>query len=785
MITDDKKSLSEEDIKLRYITPAITEKGWALDNIRMEYKVHAEKDVQITDGKVNITGNTINRGKKMFADYLLFLNPANPIAIVEAKDANRSISHGMQQAKEYATKLDVKFAYSSNGEGFSEFDFITGKERSFKMSEFPTPDELCERFFDELCAEGLTEEEKKIIEQPFCTGQGINSPRYYQRIAINRVLSAIAKGQERVLLVMATGTGKTFTAFQIVWRLLKSGLKKRILYLADRNILVDQSREHDFKPLENVTHKVEYSKDKNQLEEMNAYQVYFALYQQLIGQNDAQNYKELFPNPDYFDLVIVDECHRGSAKDDSNWRTILEYFKSATHFGMTATPKETRYQSSIGYFGEPVYKYSLKDGIEDGFLAPYRVINVKTNIGKGQKDIYGIEIPDQIYNNSDYDYKIVVLDRIETVAKEITNYLKSDNHRMDKTIVFCADEQHAERMRVALTNLNSDMMKKNPDYVVRITGSDEYGKGKLMEFISMNAKYPVIATTSKLLSTGVDCKMVKLIVLDQQIGSMTEFKQIIGRGTRLRYNEGKTHFTIMDFRNVTRLFADPDFDGDPIPVEGGNGSSGRSYPPLKGGGSAVAEPGPDEFYKATVDKEGCEVNVISKIISTVDANGKLLHVESVVDLTKKTVTNEFATIDNFVNKWNTSEKKSEMNEMLKDGGIDLQLLKKSMNMEEVDDFDFICHIAYGKKTLTRRERANAVKKRDVFSKYGEQAQKVIDALLEKYTQYGVTELENLSVLKTDPFRQLGSPASIIKLFGSRDGYIAAVNQLKQEIYNIA
>lgn len=791
MIKDDKKSLSEEDIKLRYITPAITEKGWALDNIRMEYKVHAEKDVQITDGKVNINGNIPSRGKKMFADYLLLLNPANPIAIVEAKDANRSISHGMQQAKEYATKLDVKFAYSSNGEGFSEFDFITGKERTFKMSEFPTPDELCGRFFDELCANGLTEDEKKIIEQPFCTGQGINSPRYYQRIAINRVLSAIAKGQGRVLLVMATGTGKTFTAFQIVWRLLKSGLKKKILYLADRNILVDQSIQQDFRPLENVIHKVDYSKDKYRLEEMNAYQVYFALYQQLIGQNDAQNYKELFPNPDYFDLVIVDECHRGSAKDDSNWRNILEYFKSATHFGMTATPKETRYQSSIGYFGKPVYKYSLKDGIEDGFLAPFRVINVKTNIGdgwrptKGQKDIYGIEIPDQIYNDSDYDYKIVILDRINAVAKEITDYLKNNNHRMDKTIVFCADEEHAERMRVALTNLNSDMMKINPDYVVRITGSDDYGKRKLDEFISVNAKYPVIATTSKLLSTGVDCKMVKLIALDQQIGSMTEFKQIIGRGTRLRYSEGKTHFTIMDFRNATRLFADPDFDGDPIPVGDRNGGSGSSYPLTREGGSTVGEPGPTEFYKATVDKEGCEVNVISKIISTVDAKGKLLHVETVVDYTKKTVTNEFATIDNFVNKWNTSEKKSEMSEMLKNEGINLQLLKKTMNMEEVDDFDFICHIAYGKKTLTRRERANAVKKRDVFSKYGEQAQKVINALLEKYAQYGVTELENLSVLKTDPFRQLGSPASIIKLFGSRDGYIAAVNQLKQEIYNIA
>lgn len=493
--------LTEEDIKFRYINDAITNKGWTKDSIFME------QQVKFTDGKINLHGNFVHREKPKFADYVLYVNKATPIAVVEAKDANHSVSHGLQQAMEYAKMLDAKFAFSSNGEGFAEHDFLTGKERTFGMDEFPTRDELIERYKREANdGNGLNGQEEAIINQPFCTGQNIFPPRYYQLNAVNRTVNAIAKGQSRVLLVMATGTGKTYTAFQIVWRLLKSGLKKKVLYLADRNILVDQSIQQDFKPLEKVIHKIDYSKDKNHLEELGSYQVFFALYQQLIGQNEAKNYQELFPNPNYFDLVIIDECHRGSAKDDSNWRTILEYFSPATHIGMTATPKETRYQSSIGYFGEPVYTYSLKNGIEDGFLAPFKVINITTNIGdewrpvKGQKDIYGNEIEDRIYNNSDYDYNIVIEDRHREVAQEITNYLKSTD-RMAKTIVFCADETHAERMRIALTNANADMCKKNPDYVVRITGSDEYGKGKLDYFISVSSKYPVIATTSKLLST--------------------------------------------------------------------------------------------------------------------------------------------------------------------------------------------------------------------------------------------------------------------------------------------
>ena len=781
------KELTEEDVKFRYINDAITSKGWEKDSIFME------QQVKFTDGKINLHGNLVHRDKPKFADYVLYVNKATPIAIVEAKDANHSVSHGLQQAMTYAQMLDVKFAYSTNGEGFAEHDFLTGKERTFGLDEFPTKDELIERYKNEANdGKGLGEQELAALNQPFCTGQNIFPPRYYQRIAVNRTINAIAKGQNRVLLVMATGTGKTYTAFQIVWRLLKSGLKKKVLYLADRNILVDQSIQQDFKPLEKVIHKIDYSKDKNHLEELSSYKVFFALYQQLIGLNDAQNYQELFPNPDYFDLVIVDECHRGSAKDDSNWRTILDYFSSATHIGMTATPKETRYQSSIGYFGEPVYTYSLKNGIEDGFLAPFKVINVTTNIGdewrpvKGQKDINGYEIEDRIYNNSDYDYNIIIEDRQREVAQEITNYLKSTD-RMAKTIVFCADEAHAERMRIALTNANADMCKKNPDYVVRITGSDEYGKNKLDYFISVSSQYPVIATTSKLLSTGVDCKMTKLIVLDQQIGSMTEFKQIIGRGTRLREKEGKTYFTVMDFRNVTRLFADPEWDG-PIEID-------PNYPPQPtepepyvvpdDNGGFVNEPAPKPRPKPIVAKDGCQVWVINKMVSVYDANGKLLRTESITDYTKKSITDNYATIDTFTSKWRETKKKSDIAEMLKDKGIDLTALKHDQNMDDVDDFDFICHIAYGKKTLTRHERAEQVKKRDIFSKYGEQARYVLEALLDKYTKEGVSELESLTVLENDPFRKLGSKSNIVKLFGGKQGYLDAVRELEQNIYNIA
>ncbi|CDB04018.1 putative type-I restriction enzyme [Prevotella sp. CAG:520] len=778
----DIQQLSEEDIKLRYITPSIIDKGWSVDNITMETKV------KLTDGKINLRGNLVSRGKAKYADYVLYYNRATPIAIVEAKDASHAVAHGLQQAKEYAQMMDVPFAFSSNGMGYQEYDFLTGKERNFSMDQFPTKEDLYARFISESNGgAGLSDNQMKVIDQPFCTGQDIFPPRYYQRNAVNRTVNSVAQGKKRLLLVMATGTGKTYTAFQIVYRLLKAGLVKKVLYLADRNVLVDQSIQQDFKPLDKTIHKVSYQKDKGPGN--TAYEVYFALYQQLIGQGGKQQYKELF-KPEFFDMVIVDECHRGSAKDDSNWREILDYFDGAIQLGMTATPKETKYQSSIAYFDEPIYTYSLKEGIEDGFLAPFKVVNITTNIGdewrptKGQKDINGNLIEDRIYNNTDYDYNIVIEDRIREVAHEITCYLKNTD-RMAKTIVFCADEEHADRMRTALVNENSDMCRKNPDYVVRITGSDPYGQSKLDYFISVASKYPVIATTSKLLSTGVDCKMVKLIVLDQRINSMTEFKQIVGRGTRIREKDGKTHFTIMDFRNITRLFADPDWDG-PIEVDESYGKQKpKPYPEYKDDPTIIHEPDPKPRPnpKPIVDKNGCRVEVINKVVSVYDANGKLLRTESITDYTRKNINDTYVNLDDFINHWNAAEKKAEITDLMRESGIDLQALKIERNMENVDDFDFICHIAYGKKPLTRKERAENVKKRDVFNRYGAEARKVLEALLDKYANDGISQLENRMVLKLDPFRQMGSPANIAKLFGGNKQYFSAVKELENLIYN--
>lgn len=780
----DIHELSEEDIKLRYITPSILDKGWSVENITMETKV------KLTDGKINLRGNFVARGKAKFADYVLYYNRATPIAIVEAKDANHTVAHGLQQAKEYAQMMDVPFAFSSNGQGYQEYDFLTGKERSLPINQFPTKEELYARFVSESNGgSGLTDSEMKVIDQPFCTGQDIFPPRYYQRNAVNRTVNSVAQGKNRLLLVMATGTGKTYTAFQIVYRLLKAGLVKKVLYLADRNVLIDQSIQQDFKPLNKTIHKVSYQKDKGPGN--TAYEVYFALYQQLIGQGGKQQYKELF-KPEFFDMVIVDECHRGSAKDDSNWREILEYFDGAIQLGMTATPKETKYQSSISYFGEPVYTYSLKEGIEDGFLAPFKVINITTNMGdewrptKGQKDINGNLIEDRIYNNTDYDYNIVIEDRIREVAHEITNYLKNTD-RMAKTIVFCADEEHADRMRTALVNENSDMCRKNPDYVVRITGSDQYGQSKLDYFISVASKYPVIATTSKLLSTGVDCKMVKLIVLDQRINSMTEFKQIVGRGTRIREKDGKTHFTIMDFRNITRLFADPDWDG-PLEIDENYGKpkpEQKPYPPYKDTPTTLHDPDPkpQPHTKPIVDKNGCTVKVINKVVSVYDANGKLLRTESITDYTRKNINDTYVNLDDFINHWNAAERKAEITDLMRESGIDLHALKQERDMDDVDDFDFICHIAYGKKPLTRRERAENVKKHDVFNKYGAEARKVLEALLDKYANDGISQLENRMVLKLDPFRKMGSPANIAKLFGGNKQYLTAVKELENLIYN--
>lgn len=772
-----KWQMTEEDIKLNFITPALSPK-W---NGRMTM------ETQITDGKINLRGNLVSRAQPKRADYVLYINANNPIAIVEAKDNQHAVADGLQQAMTYAQMLDVPFAYSSNGDAFREHDFLMGTERDIAMEDFPTPDELYARFQKGANGgAGLTQAEEAIIGQPYYSSQSTYPPRYYQRVAVNRTLDAIARGQNRILLVMATGTGKTYTAFQIVYRLLRSGMKKKILYLADRNILVDQSIQQDFAPLEKTIHKINVAKDDPS--SITSYEVYFSLYQQLVGDDEEEHYSALF-QPDFFDLVIVDECHRGSAKEESRWRRILEYFSSATQIGMTATPKETRYISNISYFGDPVYTYSLKEGIEDGFLAPFKVINITTDISdgwrpyKGQRDIYGDEIEDRIYNNSDYDYNIVIEDRIWQVAREITAYLKSTD-RMAKTIVFCATEDAAMRMRNALAELNADMMQQNPDYVVRITGGDIEGKKKLKYFISVGAKYPVIATTSKLLSTGADCKMTKLIVLDEMISSMTEFKQIIGRGTRLREKEGKTHFVVMDFRAVTRLFADPDWDG-PIEIDEGFTPGGSRVPrggsPEGGEGDPLVDPDPPR-QMPVVDAEGCTVRIINKTVSVYDTNGKLLRQENIVDYTKSNILGTYASLDNFIRQWTAEEKKESIRELLRERGIDLELMKAEQAMSDVDDFDFICHVAFDKKPLTRRERADNVKKRDFLSRYSGAAREVLEALLDRYMNTGIYEIEKTDILKLDPFAKLGKPARIAGYFGGRDGYMQAVKALENAIY---
>jgi type I restriction enzyme R subunit len=781
-----KHEMSEEDIKLNFITPAIQNRGW-------KNKITMETKVQFTDGKINLAGNLVSREPAKKADYILYINANNPIAIVEAKANDHSVSHGLQQAMTYAQMMDIPFAYSSNGDGFYEHDFFTGLEREIPLDRFPTYDELCGRFAaGSNGGRGLTPLETAMIRQPYYTSQTTYAPRYYQRIAVNRTVDAVARGHKRLLLVMATGTGKTYTAFQIVYRLLKAGVIKKALYLADRNILVDQSIQQDFEPLKNTIHKINFAKDDPST--ITSYEVYFSLYQQLTDREDQREEEEdgaisrltqLF-SPGFFDLVIVDECHRGSAKKNGNWRKILEYFDSAAQIGMTATPKETRYVSNIDYFGEPIYTYSLREGIEDGFLAPFRVIGITTDIGQGwrptegQRDVYGNVIEDRIYNNSDFDYNIVIEDRINQVAREITEYLKSTG-RMQKTIVFCATEEHAERMRIALNNLNADMVRENPDYVVRITGSDDYGKGKLDYFISVSSEYPVIATTSKLLSTGADCKMTKLIVIDQMINSMTEFKQIIGRGTRLREQDGKTHFTVMDFRDVARLFADPDWDG-PVEIDPG-------YDPDEDGSGPVPAPGPGTGAELTpkpyVDADGCPVAIINKTVSIYDANGRLLRMENIIDYTKTNILGTYASLETFIEQWTSEQKKATIQALFRARGIDFEALKDEQGMGDVDDFDFICHVAFDQKPLTRRERADNVKKRDFLSRYGGAAREVLEALLDKYMNAGIYEIEDTDVLKLDPLKRYGSPAKIVAMFGGKEGYLKAVKELKEELYKVA
>ncbi|MBR5914918.1 MAG: DEAD/DEAH box helicase family protein [Spirochaetia bacterium] len=822
----EKYQMSEEDIKLQYITPAILAK-WDIKKITMETKASPHVN-QFTDGKVNIQGNVATRGTPKFCDYVLWYNKTTPLAIVEAKDNNHTSSYGMQQAIDYGVMMNVPFVYTSNGDSFFEHDFTTGLEKELAMTDFPTQDELMARWkgvatsvINEAVGNkyALPENkdsynvplyyDEKLLSEPFYSGVDTFPPRYYQRNAVNRTLAAIARNQNRVLLAMATGTGKTYTAFQIVWRLLKAGVKKKVLYLADRNNLVDQSIQQDFKPLSNVIHKINFQKeDKSKI---SAYQVYFALYQQLDSKKsddeeeteeeiteEVGKYQEFFDS-DFFDLIIVDECHRGSAKAESRWRRILEYFSSATQIGMTATPKETKYISNIDYFGEPVYSYSLKQGIEDGFLAPFKVINVHTSVDdgwrpyKGQTDYYGNEIEDREYALSDFDYTIVLQDRIDHVAAEITKYLK-ETDRMAKTIVFCPTEAAAERMRVALNNLNTDMVLKDKhgnvkeQYVVRITGSDKYGKAKLDYFISVTEKYPVIATTSKLLSTGTDCKMVKLIVIDEMINSMTEFKQIIGRGTRLRFEDGKTHFAIMDFRRVSRLFADPEWDGE---VEQDDEFDPTLIDPTKDekkkptGTVELIDPPRTRPPVYVVKKDGCRVEVTQRLVAIYDADGKLLKQESIEDYTKESILGTYVSLENFISTWTAEQKKEEIRKLFLEKGIDLEMVKKQQNMEDVDDFDFICHIAFDQKPLTRRERVNNVKKRNVFGKYGEQAREIIDFLLDKYAELGVYQIESPEILKQEPFTKYGKPSRIALLFGGNAQYWQALKEIEAELYRLA
>lgn len=770
-----KKDLSERDICTKYITPAIHSSGWDTLN-----KSVVREEYTFTDGRVIVRGNMVSRGKKKRADYILFHKPNLPIAIVEAKDNKHSIGDGMQQAINYGEILDVPFVYSSNGDGFLEHDMMTGKERELSINEFPTKEELWARFKGE---KQITPEQEEIITEPYYFIAGDKTPRYYQRNAINRTVDAIAKGQDRILLVMATGTGKTYTAFQIIWRLWKSRRKKKILFLADRNILVDQTMHNDFKPFKNVMTKVEKRKMDS------SYEIFLALYQQLAGNNDElETFKQF--SPDFFDLIVVDECHRGSAKEDSNWRRILEYFSSATQIGLTATPKETTEASNIDYFGEPVYTYSLKQGIDDGFLAPYKVVRIGLDKDlegfrptKGMLDDNGNEVEDREYNIKDFDKNIILDERTNVIAKKITEFLKKTN-RFDKTIVFCTRIEHAERMRQALVNENADLVAENPKYIMRITGDNQEGKAQLDNFIDEDSKYPTIVTTSKLMTTGVDCKTCKLIVLDTDIGSMTEFKQIIGRGTRLKPDYGKEFFTIMDFRNNSRKFSDPDFDGDPVQIYEPNEGDEITPPYTPSDDDSNNNnnfDNKDNYDEKVVYRfKNIDVRVLNERVQYYDKDGKLI-TESLIDYSRKNILDTYSNLDVFLKKWNDEDKKSAILEELKEQGVLLDALREEVG-KDIDDFDIICHIAYDKKPLTRQERANNVKKRGYLYKYSEQAQQVLEALLDKYASEGLHDLNDTKILEFKPFDEFGNPMKIVKLFGNKKKYIEAIHELESNLY---
>lgn len=771
----NKKDLTEEDIKLKFITPALQEAEWDIKNqIRCEY--------YYTAGKINVRENTVQRGKGKKVDYLLSYKANIPIAIVEAKDNKVLASHGIQQSMDYAADLDIPFAYSSNGDEFYEHDMITGEERTITLNEFPTPKQLWERY---LLEKEITPEQEELITEPYYFMDINKTPRYYQRIAINKTIEAISKGQKRILLVMATGTGKTFTAFQIIHRLHKSGKMKKILYLADRNVLIDQTMQNDFKPFQKVMTKVE---DRT-LD--SSYEIYMSLYHQLRS-SEAEIYKQF--KPDFFDLIIVDECHRSSAKDDSNWHEILTYFSEATQIGMTATPKETVDVSNITYFGKPIYTYSLKQGIEDGFLAPYKVVKVSLDKDlegyrpeRGKLDEDGYEVEDKEYTLHDFDRTIVIDERTKVVAKRITEYMKSTD-RMARTIVFCVDTEHALRMRNALAEENKDMMQANPNYIVRITSNDVVGKAKLDDFIDANTAYPVIATTSKLLSTGVDTKTVKLIVLDEEIQSMTEFKQIIGRGTRLLPNKNKNYFTIMDFRSNSDKFADPNFNGPAevvIDVDGGNGDkpiTGEGYgvlvdPPVPKPISGEVEDGQSKkIYIKDVP-----VSILNETVKYYDADGKLI-TESIVEYSGKNLKRVYERYEDFEQEWYRSDSKKDFLNNLFNEGVMIDALYDKAN-DNVDIFDILSNMAYGEEVISKDDRIEKVKNSDFINEYNESQKNVIDELLNTYKNHDVIELENIRILEVKNFNKFGGLVPIVNLFGGKDKYLNVISNIKNSLYS--
>ena len=786
-----KKDLSERDICTKYIAPAIQGAGW-------DIQTQVREEVYFTDGRIYVKGNLTARGKGKRADYILYYKPNIPIAIIEAKDNKHSVKSGIQQGLDYADILDIPNVYSSNGDGFYEHDKTRSNgtlEKEISLDEFPSPEELWKRYKKYKGIE--TEEEERISSQDyFFDGSGM-SPRYYQQIAINRSVEAISKGNNRILLTMATGTGKTYTAFQIIHRLWKSGAKKRILFLADRNALISQTKRGDFRHFKDKMTVIKNKKiDKS-------FEIYLALYQGLTNYDEDKDAFRKF-SPDFFDLVVVDECHRGSAKDDSAWREILNYFNNATHIGLTATPKETETISSTEYFGDPIYTYSLKQGISDGFLAPYKVVRVSLNIDLegwrppvGFKDKNGKIVEDRIYNRTDFDRNIVVDERRKVVAQKITEYLKINGTPFDKTIVFCVDIEHAEGMRSALVNENAEHVQENNKYIMQITGDNQEGKRELDNFIDPAETYPVIATTSKLMTTGIDAQTCKLIVLDSNIGSMTEFKQIVGRGTRIKEEYGKTFFTILDFRSVTDKFADPDFDGEAerikvVTEDEDFPNPEDENPPIDDDGNEViideppiikpgGEPTPEPTIKIMVN--GVNVAILNERVQYVDENGKLI-MGSIKDYTKKMVKEQYHSLDEFLNKWNKADRKQVIIDELLEQGIVFDNFKEAIN-KEMDIFDLICHTAFDQPPLSRTERANNVKKRNYFTKYGDQAQKVLNALLDKYADEGIENIEDMKILQVNPFDEIGSPVEIVKMFGGKKNYLEALNELEHEIYKAA